>query len=149
MADNSDVLGKALTNTQLGWYIDLGFGSNGNAYRINAPIVVSASVVAFVKNLPDNSDVCNPSGSAEGYGINYSTGKTLLPGGLAHVHIDGLVSLINMYNSAPYDKGVVLSFNSDGTTNSAANAACPNNQCRTVTSTNNFKTLNWREINAE
>jgi type IV pilus assembly protein PilY1 len=145
-ANNTDVKGVTLTSDQSGWFINLGTGTNGNAYRINTPITVSASVVAFAKNLPDNSDVCNPSGSAEGFGINYSTGKTVLPSAAAHVHIDGLVSLINFYNTAPYDKGVVISYNADGTTKGSTTDPCPNNQCRTISTANAFKVLNWREV---
>jgi hypothetical protein len=149
MADNTEVNGLSLSSTQIGWFIDLGLGSNGNAYRINTPINVSAGVVSFAKNLPDNSDVCNPSGNAEGFGIHYSTGKTALPDGKKHVHIDGLVNLINFYNTYPFDKGVVISFNADGSTAGSSTDPCPNNQCRTITPTNNFKVLNWREVNAE
>ncbi len=154
LSNNTNVDGLAVSSAHLGWYIDLGFvtdefGKIKNVYRINAPITVSAGVVSFAKNLPDNSDVCNPSGNAEGFGISYSTGKTVLPAGKKHVHIDGLVNLINFYNTAPFDQGVVISFNADGGSTSAATDPCPNNQCRTVSPANNFRVLNWREVNAE
>ena len=145
---NNDVTGVTLTTNQRGWYIDLG-SSGGNAYRINTPMMVSAGVLAFAANLPDASDVCNPSGTAKGFGINFSTGASVLSSGstnVSSVPIKGLVQSINFYNTYPFDKGAVISFNSDSITGNAENG-CPNNQCKTTTSaSNSFKVLNWREI---
>jgi type IV pilus assembly protein PilY1 len=143
--DNSQVKGLELASGKLGWYIDLGLGTNGNVYRIDAPIVASAGVVAFAKNLPDISDVCKPGGSGEGYVINYSTGKTALPNNAASISIQALVSSISMSNNSPYDQGVAVSFNTFATGTSSDN----NNQIKTVSTNTGFKTLNWREVNAE
>lgn len=142
MVDNSTVQGASLSNNQVGWFIDLGFGGNSNAYRINVPMKVENGYVLFSANLPDNSDVCNPSGSAVRFAFDYSTGISALPNRVANQKVEGLVESNSMYNSA----------RANGTwasTNTGAGGSLKAPDVKLNSTQAPFKVLNWREINTE
>ena len=142
MADNTTVQGASLNSNQRGWFIDLGFGGNSNAYRVNVPMKVENGYVLFSANLPDNSDVCNPSGSAVRYAFDYSTGISALPNRVANQKVEGLVESNNMYNSSRAN-GTWASTN----TGAGGTLKVPDVKLNSTQTT--FKVLNWREINAE
>jgi type IV pilus assembly protein PilY1 len=141
MADNTTVQGASLNSNQRGWFIDLGFAKS-NAYRVNVPMKVENGYVLFSANLPDNSDVCNPSGSALRYAFDYSTGISALPNRVAYQKVEGLVESNSMYNSS----------SSNGTwaaTNTGAGGTLKVPDVKLNSTLTTFKVLNWREVNAE
>ncbi|MPS47614.1 PilC/PilY family type IV pilus protein [Methylobacillus sp.] len=82
--NNSGIDGIGSNPSQpMGWYVDLGFGSNGIAKRINTEMTSNAGTIAFAANLT-GGDACSPAGSNELYAFLYGTGKSslILPGGL-------------------------------------------------------------------
>jgi len=142
MVNNNSVSGlsSTLPTDKAGWYKDLGIGSNGVGYRINADMRSSAGVIVFVANLT-GGDACNPSGSNETYALTYGTGKSVLSSNgapVASIPSAGLGTSSTIYNTAPYDgAGKIVICNDSGV-------------CVTYnidpTGVSGFKQLNWREL---
>lgn len=82
LAQLSDLTaGVTLTSTQMGWYYNLGVGSNGSGKRVVSSPTTFLGTVAFAAFLPDASDPCSPGGSSEIYAMNFGSGKTQLVDG--------------------------------------------------------------------
>lgn len=80
LANNTDLIdGTAYnTTTQIGWYVELGFGNGSAVSRriVNDPSSAFGGVV-FSTVLP-SSDVCIPAGTSRIYAINFGSGQSLL-----------------------------------------------------------------------
>ncbi len=78
--DNTSTILTGIGNNPaqpMGYYVDLGF-SNGKPYFINAEMASASGAIAFIANVVDSSDACNPSGSNRTYALTYGTGQTVL-----------------------------------------------------------------------
>jgi len=137
-----------------GFYIDLGFGTNGIAYRVNIPMVSGAGIIAFAANLTGGNE-CTPSGSNQFYAVSYGSGRSALSSNNVPVRSTagtGLaVSLSAFTDSNALGGG--------GSSNGNVNNQCPGvtytvcnaeGQCRQVCGDGSigsgFTPLNWREL---
>ena len=133
-------LSSALPNTATGWYIDLGFGSNGNAYRVNVNMLSGAGIIAFLANLP-GGDACNPSGTSEIFALTYGTGQSVLSSNgvtVQSISQTGLGADITTYNSTPFSNPPTIV-----TCDTGGNCNTYNTNSSVVAG---FKQLNWREL---
>lgn len=142
MVDNSTgtsgISTSASSAKPMGWYVDLGFGSSGIAYRINTDIASGAGVVAFASNLTSGS-VCNSGSKYRGYAMTYGQGKTVLPAsalvsGKNYVEGTGLITSVSIYKK-PNSNTTSVNYSKDDGTNDSYD---------TTSGTQSFKQLNWR-----
>lgn len=133
-------IGSSPSNTA-GWYVDLPVASNGVASRVNVSPVANFGVVAFAANLP-SGDACNPTGTNAVYGIDFSSGKSVLidkDGNaiISYMGLGGVVTNLSIVgqgnNTAPS-----LMINND-------HGSSYTNQMGNIISTK-AKQINWREI---
>jgi type IV pilus assembly protein PilY1 len=142
MVDNSTgtsgISTSASSAKPMGWYVDLGFGSSGIAYRINTDIASGAGVVAFASNLTSGS-VCNSGSKYRGYAMTYGQGKTVLPAsalvsGKNYVEGTGLITAVSIYKK-PNSNTTSVNYSKDDGSNDSYD---------TTSGTQSFKQLNWR-----
>jgi type IV pilus assembly protein PilY1 len=131
---------SAASAKPMGYYMDLGFGDNGVAYRINTDIASSAGIVAFSSNLTSNS-VCSAEAKYRGYAITYGLGKTVLNSddletGKNYVSGSGLITAVSVYKK-PDSNTVSVNFSKDDGTNKSYD---------TTASTQSYQQLNWRVL---
>ena len=120
----------------MGWVEDMDSG-----WRVTTDATTLFGSVAWAALLPDNSNVCEPSGTSRVYALDFGTTKTILTsnalfesiGGnvtdLHFVSVAGKASLVAGYNKNDGS-------NSSGTTNIGINPL----------SGFNLRRLNWREL---
>lgn len=106
MVDNSigtdGISTSAAATKPMGYYVDLGFGDSGIAYRINTEIATSAGIVAFAANLT-SGDVCNADAKYRAYAMTYGKGKTVLKSadlvsGKNYTAGSGLITTVTIFN---------------------------------------------------
>lgn len=164
-ADLNDDTGTILTGIGsnpaklMGYYVDLGT-SNGKPYFINAEMASASGVVAFVANVVDSSDACNPSGSNLTYALSYGTGQSVFfqKDANGNTVYDATGSKIPVANVAGVGLGVNVAFvkvtykDSTGTDREYTNVVTSNDQGGSKGSEINLATskaftqLNWREL---
>jgi len=71
------IAGITLSPTKLGWYIDLGTGTGGIAWRVILNPVAFDGTVSFAADLP-SGNACTPGGQSEIYAVNYATATSIL-----------------------------------------------------------------------
>jgi type IV pilus assembly protein PilY1 len=151
------VAGITLTPTQLGWYIDLGTGTGGIAWRVILSPVSFDGTVAFAADLP-SGNACNPGGQSEIYAVNYATATSILisqPAGYAlftsatvdlnYVGVNGSVELlVGLAGNGGNGTSGGGTSTSSGISCTANNTACS----LKITSPSAVSTriLNWREL---
>jgi type IV pilus assembly protein PilY1 len=106
MVDNttgtSGISASDAVTKPMGYYIDLGLGSSGIAYRINIDIASAAGIVAFAANLTSDN-ICNTDASYKSYAVTYGQGKSVLlsSAGIVEKFIEetgaGLASSVTVY----------------------------------------------------
>lgn len=142
MVDNSTgtsgISTSAAALQPMGYYVDLGFGDSGIAYRINTEIATSAGIVAFAANLT-SGDVCNANASHRGYAMTYGKGKTVLTptslvAGKNYSSGSGLITTVTIYKK-PDSNTVSVNFSDDKGGNKSFD---------TESVTQNYQNLNWR-----
>jgi type IV pilus assembly protein PilY1 len=134
------VAGPTITPTSKGWYIDLGNGTNGIAWRVSVKPAAYNGVVSFAALLP-TGNACNLSGQGEIYSVNYATATSVLTSqplgyysvssAVVNLNYIGLTSGSNASN-AELIAGLA----------SGALYKVP----ESLTSTISTKLLNWREL---
>ena len=143
----------------MGYYVDLGT-SNGKPYFINAEMASASGTVAFVANVVDSSDACNPSGSNLTYALSYGTGKSVFfqKDANGNAVLDANGSKIPVANIAGVGLGVNVAFvkvtykDSTGTDHEYTNVVTSNDQGGSkgseinIATTKAFTQLNWREL---
>ena len=142
MVDNSSGTGgistSAAATKPMGYYVDLGFGTSGIAYRINTSIATSAGIVAFAANLT-SGDVCNAAAEYHGYAMTYGKGKTVLStsdleSGKNYTSGSGLITTVTIYKK-PDSNTISVNFSDDKGNNKSYD---------TESVTQSYQTLNWR-----
>lgn len=143
----------------MGYYLDLGT-SNGKPFFINAEMASASGTVAFVANVVDSSDACNPSGSNLTYALSYGTGQSVFfqKDANGNTVYDANGSKIPISNVAGVGLGVNVAFvkvtykDSTGTDREYTNVVTSNDQGGSKGSEINLATskaftqLNWREL---
>ncbi|HSH71742.1 MAG TPA: PilC/PilY family type IV pilus protein [Methylophilaceae bacterium] len=142
LTNNPNGLGTSPANPS-GYYIDLGYGTNGVGYRVNIPMVSGAGVIVFAANLT-GGDECTPSGSNQIYAVTYGSGRSVLSSNnvpIRSVSGSGLaVSLTGYTTTLPGGepgKQIITVCNAEGT--------CTPIELNTAGSSG-FTPLNWREL---
>lgn len=72
-------------NSRAGWYLNLGLGVAGNAYRVLADPSTYNGQVIFAATAPSSADPCAPSGASKVYALDLGTGLTLIQDGSPYV----------------------------------------------------------------
>lgn len=143
----------------MGYYVDLGT-SNGKPYFINAEMASASGTVAFVANVVDSSDACNPSGSNLTYALSYGTGQSVFfqKDANGNALLDANGSKIPVANIAGVGLGVNVAFvkvtykDSTGADREYTNVVTSNDQGGSkgneinLATTKAFTQLNWREL---
>lgn len=143
----------------MGYYVDLG-ASNGKPYFINAEMASASGTVAFVANVVDSSDACNPSGSNLTYALSYGTGQSVFfqKDANGNALLDANGSKIPVANIAGVGLGVNVAFvkvtykDSTGTDREYTNVVTSNDQGGSkgneinLATSKAFTQLNWREL---
>ena len=79
LANNTNLIAGVAVNpsTPMGWYIDLGAGTQSIAFRVITDPTSFFGVVSFAAVLP-NGNACAPSGSSRVYAVEFGSGKSVL-----------------------------------------------------------------------
>ena len=132
----------------MGYFINLGYGANGIAYRVNIPMVSGAGVVAFAANLT-GGDECTPSGSNKFYALAYGTGQSILSlNGVPVKSIAGqglAASLTGYVSDGSNGGGGGGGGGGPCFTVCSAEGVCTT-QCGTSPASGGFNAINWREL---
>ena len=134
----SGISTSAASSQPMGYYVDLGFGDSGIAFRINTEIATSAGIVAFAANLT-SGDVCNANAYHHGYAMTYGQGKTVLDpadliSGKNYVGGSGLITAVSIYKK-PDSNTVSVNFSNEKGTNTSYD---------TEVVSQTYRQLNWR-----
>lgn len=134
----SGISTSAASSQPMGYYVDLGFGDSGIAFRINTEIATSAGIVAFAANLT-SGDVCNANAYHHGYAMTYGQGKTVLDpadliSGKNYVGGSGLITAVSIYKK-PDSNTVSVNFSNEKGTNKSYD---------TEVVSQTYQQLNWR-----
>lgn len=160
--DNTSTILTGIGNTPaqpMGYYVDLGF-SNGKPYFINAEMASASGAIAFIANVVDSSDACNPSGSNRTYALTYGTGQTVLfqKDANGNVLLDVNGSRIPVANVSGVGLGVNVAFvkvtykDANGMDHEYTNVVTSNDKGGSngteinLASNKSFLQLNWREL---
>jgi type IV pilus assembly protein PilY1 len=135
------VTGLLSTPIVKGWYIDLGTGTSGYAWRVDIKPAAYNGTVSFAAFLPSGT-ACSLSGLGEIYSVNYATATSVLtsqPTGYYAVP----AAVVNL-------NYIGLSSTSSSSTNAELIAGLANGTVikipETLNATTSTRLLNWREL---
>jgi type IV pilus assembly protein PilY1 len=141
----------------MGFYFDLGKGTNGTAEQIDLDPIANNGIVAFAANL-SSGDVCSPSGTGRVIALAVATGKSVLVDSSGNATTSFSVSpgrvidmtFVNVDSKRLYlTVGTTqndLQFGQSGQTGQGGQGPSAVNPPANLSSNGSVTKLNWREV---